>query len=205
MVAVDPRAQTKLTALMVAERSENWLRPPASLDGLLKCTHNHMLGNQLSWGLGMRYCVVLLLAVGSIGCSSSECGVTDPRACDANRAMANNMTGGWLQLYAARGATLRFKLAAHDTTLIGTGTYTTDAGPTGSVDVRGFVFWRDSFFAPSGHEIPAEPIIVLDFTFDSGRTARFDQGVILRDTLVGGLTFAEAPTGTYGVSFARTP
>jgi hypothetical protein len=76
----------------------------------------------------------------------------------------------------------------------------------GAVEIRGFVFWQDESFPPSGFVVPAQPVVVLDFTFDNGRTARFDQAILSgADTLNGALTFSEDKFHSYGVSFARSP
>ena len=93
-------------------------------------------------------------------------------------------------------------LAAHDTSLVGSGSYTTTSGATGTVSVRGFVFWRDSFPAGTGGEAPAASSIVLNLTF-ANRTARLDQANVPGDTLNGALTFSEDPFTTYVVKFGR--
>jgi hypothetical protein len=151
----------------------------------------------------MRFCLVIVGAALVIGCgeSSSGCSPTDPR-CQANLDAANRMAGQWRQVGSPGGINFFIALAAHDTSLVGSGSYTTTSGATGTVSVRGFVFWRDSFPVPSGFEVPAAPSIVLNLTF-ANRTARLDQANVPGDTLNGALTFSEDPFTTYVVKFGR--
>lgn len=153
----------------------------------------------------MRFCLVVLAAASVVACSGpSYCGPTDPKVCSANRSVASVVAGGWTQVPFANVTSVQMHLSAHDTTLSGTGTYSTTGSSIGAVEIRGFVFWRDSFFAPSGFVIPAEPVVVLDFSFDNGRTAHFDQAILAgQDTLNGVLTFSEDKFRSYGVSFIR--
>src|SRR5262249_20265783 len=143
------------------------------------------------------FCFVSLVAILAVGCgSSSDCGPTDPRICGANRAAAGQMAGNWREVGAPGGTGFFVTLGAHGTSLVGGGSYTTTTGTSGAVDVRGFVFWRDSFFAPSGYEIPATSNVVLDFTF-ANRSAHLNQGSLSGDTLTGVITFSEDPFTAY--------
>ena len=153
----------------------------------------------------MRLRLVVVAAVALTDCSgSSNCGPTDPKVCSANRSLTSLVAGEWTQAPLANGTALQMRLSAHDTTLFGTGTYSTTGSPVGAVEISGFVFWRDSFFAPAGVEIPAEPVVVLDFAFDNGTTAHFDQATLTgQDTLTGVLTFSQDKFHSYGVSFIR--
>lgn len=154
----------------------------------------------------MRSCFVILLAA-LVGCSeTSDCGPTSPQVCESNRSLASHVAGGWLETGTANGMRFRMDLSAHDTTLMGTGTYSTDAGGSGTVDITGFVFWRDSYFAPNGHEIPATSNVVLGLTLDSGRTAQLDQAFLMAaDTLFAAITFADGNNfTTYVTTFVRT-
>ena len=57
---------------------------------------------------------------------------------------------------------------------------------------------------PSGHVMPAHPVVVLNFAFANGTSAPFDEAVLQgQDTLSGALTFSDAPFSTYGTSFVR--
>jgi hypothetical protein len=152
-------------------------------------------------------CLAMLIMGSLAGCSNgSNCGPTDPKICSANRAAAEMVVGGWNQVSAANGTSLQVHLSAHDTTLSGSGTYSTTPATVGAVEIRGFVFWQDTSFPPSGFVVPAQPVLVLDFTFDNGRTARFDQAMLAgADTLKGVLTFSGDEFTSYGVSFARSP
>ena len=95
---------------------------------------------------------------------------------------------------------MRLSLAARDTTLSGTAT----SSPEGTARITGYVFWQDAAFVPSGHVMPAHPVVVLTFAFANGTSAHFDQAVLQsQDTLSGALTFSDAPFSTYGTSFVR--
>ncbi len=160
-----------------------------------------------SWWHRVRSSLAILIMASPVACSNlSNCGPTDPKVCSANRSVAEMVVGAWTQVRAANGTSLQVHLSAHDTSLSGSGTYSTTPAVAGVVEIRGFVFWQDSLFAPSGFVIPAQPVVVLDFTFDNGRTARFDQATLAgADTLNGALTFSEDKFHSYGVSFARSP
>jgi hypothetical protein len=99
---------------------------------------------------------------------------------------------------------MRISLAARDTKLSGTATYSMTAGAGGTASITGYVFWQDAAFVPSGHVMPAHPVVVLNFALANGTSARFDQAVLQgQDTLSGALTFSDAPFSTYGTSFVR--
>jgi hypothetical protein len=150
--------------------------------------------------LSRRTAVLLVFA------AASACHDTTAPSVSANRSVAEMVVGAWTQVRAANGTSLQVHLSAHDTTLSGSGTYSTTAAGVGAVEIRGFVFWQESFFPPSGFVVPAQPVVVLDFTFDNGRTARFDQATLAgADTLNGVLTFSEDKSYSYGISFARSP
>ena len=148
-----------------------------------------------------------LTAVLLIFAAASACHDTTAPSVSANRSVAEMVAGAWTQVRAANGTSLLVHLSAHDTTLSGSGTYSTTApAAIGAVEIRGFVFWQDTSFPPSGFVVPAQPVVVLDFTFDNGRTVRFDQATLAgADTLNGVLTFSEDNFTSYGVSFARSP
>lgn len=101
----------------------------------------------------------------------------------------------------ALGTTLFLSLTASDTTLRGTGNYGDQSRPVTAV---GYVFWQGSVNTPNGVQ-PAGPRIVLNLTFDDGRTAVFDQGTIVNGTLSGVLTFTDSLNHSYGLSFVREP
>lgn len=153
----------------------------------------------------MRLCSVIfggLAVLAAAACGSSDCGSTSPLICHANRSTANEVAGAWAQVTPTNGSTLIAQLTARDTTLSGAGTFTTVAGVATPVDVRGFVFWRDSFFAPSGHEIPAEPIMVLDFISGPQLLAHLNQAVLQdQNTLFGGVVYSDNASATYAITF----
>src|SRR6266576_5418967 len=109
-----------------------------------------------SWRHRVRSCLAILMLASAVGCSNlSNCGPTDAMVCSANRSVAERVVGAWTQVRTANGTSLQVHLSAHDTTLSGSGTYSTTPAAVGAVEIRGFVFWQDSLFAPSGFVIPA--------------------------------------------------
>ena len=101
---------------------------------------------------------------------------------------------------------MKLSLAARDTTLVGTVTYSTPSGVEATASITGYVFWQDAESVPSGHTMPAQSVVVLDFAFANGETVHFDQGTLqARDTLFGVLNFSDAPGRfeSYGTLFVR--
>ena len=154
----------------------------------------------------MRVPLLTALAVMTMDCSAaSGCGPTEAVRCAADRAAASALAGTWTQLQPANGVSVRMTLSARDTILTGTGTFTAAGGAGGTTQVAGFVFWRDPVSSPNGI-MPAEPSTILDFTFQNGVAARFDQAKLFgRDTLAGVLTFSSNASASYGVVFVRAP
>ncbi len=151
----------------------------------------------------MRPFSVVLTLVAFAACSDSPgCASTAP--CTDLRATANSVAGSWTESQTWRNISLQVSLAARDTTLTGSATYRVTGGSTGTATVSGYVFWQDSAFVPSGHMMPAHSVVVLDFAFDDGNSARFNQGVLSGpNTLIGALTFSAAASASYGTSFVR--
>lgn len=126
----------------------------------------------------------------------------------ARRTVANAMAGSWTEIAppgfsVPRGIAMKMSLSASDTTLAGSGTYSTTGG-SGTAKVTGYVFWQDSVLAPTGAIYPAHPVVVLDLALDDGLSAHIDQAVFLQpDTLSGVLAFSDDASHAYSVSFAR--
>ena len=151
----------------------------------------------------MRVCILLLLAAPLAACSgSSECGSTAP--CGTVRSAAEAVAGSWTEVETWRGISMRISLAASNTTLSGTATYSMRGSTEETASITGYVFWQDAAFVPSGQVMPSHPVVVLNFAFANGTSGRFDQAVLQgQDTLSGALTFSDAPFSTYGTSFVR--
>src|SRR4051812_14480144 len=138
------------------------------------------------------------------GCSGSG-GCPPTATCVAVRSAASTMSGSWKEVESWRGMSLRISVAASDTILSGSATYTMAGGTSGTARVDGYVFWQDSTPVPSGHVMPAHPVAVLYLKFSDGTSARFDQAVLRgQDTLSGALTFDDQAYASYGASFIRT-
>ena len=161
------------------------------------------MGRSLSRGGLVRVCILLLLPTSLAACSgSSGCGSTAP--CGTVRSAAEAVAGSWTEVETWRGISMRISLAARDTTLSGTAIYSTHTSTEGTASIAGYVFWQDAANVPSGHVMPAHPVVVLNFAFANGTSAPFDEAVLQgQDTLSGALTFSDAPFSTYGTSFVR--
>ena len=151
--------------------------------------------------MGVR--VLLALATSLAACSgSSECGLTAPCG---TRSTAEAVAGSWAEVQNWKGISMRISLAAMDTTLAGTATYSMTGAGTGTASISGYVFWQDAAFVPSGNVMPAHPVVVLNLAFSDGTRARFDQALLQKqDTLSGALTFSSEPFNSYGTTFVRT-
>ncbi len=151
----------------------------------------------------MRPFVALLVVATFAACSdATPCASTAP--CASLRSTARSVAGSWKETQTWQNISLQVSLAAGDTTLSGSGTYDVIGGAAGTANVTGYVFWQDSAFVPAGFVMPAHPVLVLDFAFDDGTSAHFDQGVLSGpDALGGALTFSDDPSASYGTTFAR--
>jgi len=99
---------------------------------------------------------------------------------------------------------MQIVLAARDTTLAGSATYSAAGGTGGTANVTGYVFWQDAGFVPAGYVIPAHPVVVPDLGFGDGSSARFDQGVLSgQGDLSGVLIFSDDSSTSYGTTFVR--
>jgi len=150
----------------------------------------------------VRVCVLLVLATSLAACAgSSECRSTAPCG---TRSTAEAVAGSWTEVETWQGISMRISLAAVDTKLSGTATYSMTGAGTGTASITGYVFWQDAAAVPSGNVMPAHPVVVLNLAFSNGMTARFDQAVLReKDTLSGALTFSGEPFKTYGTTFVR--
>lgn len=169
---------------------------------LMHCGSSDYHGFMKRWG---AFAWLAVAGSSLFACSNgSGCSPAAP-TCALTQGMASSLAGTWTQVSAANGISLQFQMAARDTTLTGTGTYTAGSGG-GAVQLTGFVFWQQSGATPGGGMSPAGPSVVVDVTFDNGTSTRLDQATLVgQDTLRGVLNFASGKTFTsYLVSFART-
>ena len=149
----------------------------------------------------MRTVPVLLLLLVA-GCAGEPgCGPTTSQSCVADRTTAGLVAGRWRTLDAPAGLSLTLQLTANDTTLVGKG-FLASGSAAVPADVRGFVTWREPLATPAGPS-PAGPLVILDLSLAGGGTARFDQGSMKGDTLLGALTLSTDPTRSYGISLVR--
>ncbi|MGH7689846.1 MAG: hypothetical protein ACREN3_09600 [Gemmatimonadaceae bacterium] len=151
----------------------------------------------------MRLSVLLLVAASVTACSGSgECPFT--ATCAELRSAADSTAGSWTEIQTWQGISLQLTLSARDTSLFGSATYRAIGGPGGTARVAGYVFWQGAVNTPAGFVMPAQPEVVLNFAFDNGTSAHFDQGVLQTPgTLSGVLTFSDSESNSYGTSFAR--
>ena len=109
-----------------------------------------------------RSLFALLLAVGALACSDSS--LTD------SQSVAAQVVGTWSEPFDLPGESLVMTLATSDTVVTGTGTYTFEAGHSGTTTVAGVV---------------SDTTINFDVTFDFGQVMHFRGGLTGRTKLLG--------------------
>ena len=151
----------------------------------------------------MRIALLLLAAASVSACSGT--GACAPTAtCVALHSTAKAATGSWMETQAWRNVQMQVSLSAFDTRLFGSANYWGTGLGAGTAKVTGYVFWQDAGNVPSGRVMPAHPVVVLDFAFDDGTSAHFDQGTLSpQGTLSGVLTFSDDASTSYGTIFIR--
>ena len=90
------------------------------------------------------------------------------------RGVAALVQGKWAQPQSLPGISFRFQLAARDTVLSGSGTYSIEAGRSGTLSVLGFVVGQQ---------------LMLDITYDYGPVAHFTGSLADQNTLRGSLKY----------------
>lgn len=115
--------------------------------------------------------------------SATDSVVPDPGA-------GNLLAGTWVQDISIPGASLAFTVTTRDTTVSGTGTYSIEAGRSGTLTVSGAV-------TASG--------VSLDFTYDHGALAHFDGAPPSATVLTGALKNGpkDSMVPSYQVTFHR--
>jgi hypothetical protein len=114
----------------------------------------------------LRFVVALTLAAGALGCGANS--MTDVQT------VAMRLRGTWAVPFSVPGESLSMILATQDTVVAGTGTYSDEAGPSGTTTVSGTV---------SGATIN------LDVTFDTHQVMHF-RGALVGSTKLQGIWYA---------------
>lgn len=109
-----------------------------------------------------RSLFALLLAVGALACSDNS--LTD------SQSVAAQLVGTWSEPFELPGESLVMTLATSDTVVTGTGTYTFEAGQSGTTTVAGVV---------------SDTTINFDVTFDFGQVMHFRGELSGRTKLLG--------------------
>jgi hypothetical protein len=128
------------------------------------------------------------LSMGAAACTDS----TSPRT--GGRQLAAQVQGMWAEKVSFPGISLVLNLAAQDTALTGAGTYSIEAGRSGTLAITGLV---------------AAQTVKLDLSYDySGGASRahFEGSLQDQNTLTGMISYGPAlpPGGTpYQVTFQR--
>lgn len=117
----------------------------------------------------LRFLVALTLAAGALGCGAD---MTDVQT------VAMHLRGTWAEPNEVPGSSLSMVLATQDTVVTGTGTYSFEAGHSGTTVVAGTV---------SGATIN------LDVTFDTDQVMHF-RGALVANTKLQGIWYA-TPVG----------
>lgn len=117
-----------------------------------------------------RSLFALLFAIGALACSDSS--LTD------SQSVAAQLVGTWSEPFELPGESLVMTLAASDTVVAGTGTYTFEAGQSGTTTIAGVV---------------SDTTINFDVTFDFGQVMHF-RGELSGRTKLHGIWYA-TPVG----------
>jgi hypothetical protein len=101
------------------------------------------------------------------------------------------LAGQWLQDNTVVGSSLGLSLSVSDTVVTGTGTYSIEAGRSGSLTVSG---------------VASPTHVSLDFTYDSGALAHFDGTLPVAAVLAGAIKYGpkDAMIPSYSITFHKT-
>jgi hypothetical protein len=136
----------------------------------------------------MRSMKLLLCATLSI--AAAACGdSTAPHT--GGRQLAAQVQGMWAEKVTFPGISLVLNLAAQDTVLTGAGTYSIEAGRSGTLVITGLV---------------SAQTVKLDLSYDYGSRAHFDGSLQDQNTLSGLISYGPAlpPGGTpFQITFER--
>jgi hypothetical protein len=122
----------------------------------------------------MRRALISLLALSlaAVALSCSGNALTD------SQSVARELNGTWSEPFTVPGSSLVITLATHDTTVSGTGTYSNEAGPSGTVAVTGMI---------------SRKTIDLDIVFDDRHVMHFTGELASPTRLLG--TWHSTPVG----------
>lgn len=101
------------------------------------------------------------------------------------------LAGQWLQDNTVVGSSLALSLSVSDTVVTGTGTYTIEAGRSGSLTVSG---------------VATPTHVSLDFAYDSGALAHFDGTLPVGAVLAGAIKYGpkDAMIPSYSITFHKS-
>jgi hypothetical protein len=117
-----------------------------------------------------RLLVVALALAASTACSNSV-DLADPNV------IAQELPGTWSRIIAPGSSTV-LQLTVHDSTIIGTGTFAGEAGPSGTLSVTGKIATGDF-----------GPFVNIDFAQDNGPVGHFAGSLTAADTLYGSVWY----------------
>ena len=135
-----------------------------------------------------RLLVAALTLAVSTACSNSV-DLADPKV------IAQELPGTWSRIIALGSSTV-LQLTVHDSTVVGTGTFAGEAGPSGTLSVTGKITTGD--FGPS---------VTIDFVQDNGPIGHFTGSLTAANALYGSVFYTATGFGTgdpVPATFVRT-
>jgi hypothetical protein len=122
-----------------------------------------------------RQLVAALALVASSACTS-PLDLSDPRV------IAVELRGTWSRVFDAPGISTVLQLSVHDSTITGTGTFSAEAGPSGTLTVTGRI--------ATGQ--PAGTLVEIDFAQSDGFVGHFTGTLLSADSLYGSVWYTSA-------------
>ncbi|HVT40088.1 MAG TPA: hypothetical protein VHE78_13665 [Gemmatimonadaceae bacterium] len=136
----------------------------------------------------MRSLKVVLCATLSLGVAACGDSTAPPMG---SRQLAAQVQGKWAEKVSFPGISLVLNLAAQDTVLTGPGTYSIEAGRSGTLGITG---------------VASGQMVKLDLSYDYGPRAHFEGSLQDQNTLSGLISYGPAlpPGGTpFQITFQR--
>ena len=136
----------------------------------------------------LRQLVVVLALAASTACSNSV-DLADPKV------IAEELQGTWSRIIAPGSSTV-LQLSVHDSTITGSGTFTSEAGPSGTLSVTGQITTGNF-----------GPFVNIDYVQSNGPIGHFAGRLTAADVLDGSVWYTATGFGTNDpvpATFART-
>ena len=142
----------------------------------------------------MRFLIGVSGALLFAACAGSDRALPlELQQASANRAVAAQLNGTWVEQNLVIGSAFVLQFTAQDTIVTGTGTYAIEAGRSGTLTVSGVV-----------HD---QQRLHLDIVYDYGPQSQFDGSLADQNALKGVLHYGppSALSPSYAATFSRKP